>query len=321
MIKTLFNLLYLIYVNRYRKLTYKDESKFYILLFIYGIGFYQLWVKDFEYKEMFFYILIITQTTNVLQRRDYKLLKKQIGYFYTHILVFIDILIFNLPLIGYFLYSSIFHLMIIIGGLLFTPLILNIPKIKSSHLRLFRITDPLWSSHIRTKPWEYILLFFSLFLQYQGIINENEGLHLAGLYIIYFLIHQVYSEKESLYFYKFSKISYSTILLNLFKNNILYYLYLLAPSLLMILFYYSVSYVINVIYFFISALLLFWIRYIFFRNNLLKSVVVFILMFMLISNRLTSDFPIHIIILVGVLNLILYRIAKVKFEKLVCHKK
>lgn len=317
MIKTLFNLLYLIYVNRYRKLTYNDESKFYILFLIYGIGFYQLWVKDFEYKTIILSVLIVIQATNILQRRDYKLLKKQIGYFYTHILVFIDILIFNLPLVGYFIYSSIFDFLMIVGLHLMFPFVLKMKEIKSSHLKLFHITDPLWSSHIRTKPWEYILLLFSLFLQYQGIINENEGLHLAGLYIIYVLIYQVYSEKESLYFYKFSKISYSTILLNLFKNNILHYLYLLAPSLLIILFYYSVSYIINVIYFFVSALLLFWIRYIFFRNNLLKSIVVFILIFMLISNRLTSEFPIHIIILMGAFNLILYRITKVKFEKLV----
>lgn len=141
-------------------------------------------------------------------------------------MVSIDIMIFNLPLVGYLLYCDILDFIIIISVLLLLPSILCLKKTNLHSIKIFHIVDPLWLSHIRTKIWEYLLLIVSLYTQYQGIINNNEELHLAGLCIIYFIVAQIYSEKESLYFYKFSKLSSEDILLNLFRYNILHYVYI-----------------------------------------------------------------------------------------------
>lgn len=317
MLKSIFNLLYLIYLNRYRRLAYKDESRFYVLLLIHIIGYYQLWTIDFEYKKIGIYIFLLLQSVNLLQRNDYKFLKKQIGSFYTHLLVSIDIMVFNLPLVSYMLYYSILDFTIIISILLLLPSILCLKKTNLHSIKIFHIVDPLWISHIRTKIWEYLLLIVSLYIQYQGIINYNEGLHLAGLCIIYFIVAQIYSEKESLYFYKFSKLSSDNILLNLFRYNILHYVYILLPSLLIVMLSYSHKYLFNIVYFFVSIPFLFWIRYIYINNDLLKNIIIFVLIFALIYNRLSDKYPIYIIFIIIIINTILYKFSKNKFSTLI----
>lgn len=313
----IFHLLHLIYLNRYRKLTYSDESRLYILLGLYGVGLYYLFTGEMTYKTECIYFIFIAQSINVLQRNDYSLLKKQIGYRRTHALIALDVLICNFPLLLYWLWAYPLHFTMVLGGGLILPFILCFRKISIHTVGLFHVFDPLWNTHIRTKPLEYFILVFSLFIQYQGVHHHNEGLHFAGLFIIYFLILQIYSTKESLYFYKFSKMKAGDILLNLLKYNILNYLYIIIPSFVLSILYLSKGYVWNVFYFLFTLPLLFWMRFIFFRNDLFKGIGIMILIFVLIANRLSPYCSLYEnLIMLFVAHFLLYFLSKNKLKRL-----
>lgn len=315
MINNIYNLLRLIYLNRFRRLSYSDKSRFYILLGIFIIAYFQLWIKDWEYKNIIVIILIFSNSITLLQRNDYIFFRKQLGLFYSHTLIFTDILVWNVPLLVYLLVNN---LLLFIASILFfflLPFILNLRKINVGNLKIFSVKDPIWNTHIRTRPWEYLILVFSLFLQYQGLKYNNEGLYTFGLYIISLMILQIYRENEKIYFYKFSKRDKKSLLISLFRCNVFNYICLFAPSILMLIFFFRMSLVEVILGAIISIIPLFWIRYLFFKDALLKILVAYLYIIFIYGINISISFITNIFVAIGI-NLILYFLSQKKFNKL-----
>lgn len=301
------------YLNRFRKLSYADESRFYILLLVFAIGYYLLWTKNFDYKSILINIFLFSNTITLLQRNDYKFLKKHIGTFFSNIFISIDIFVWNALLLFYLLANDIQWFFIHILLIIISPFILKVRKKNISTIKIFSIKDPIWNIHLRTKPWEYLILFFSLFLQYQGIQHQNKGLYTVGLYTINLLFLQIYSVNETLYFYKFSNYKPSLNLVNLYVRNIINFAILFIPSLIMPIILYQLDYIEISLTVLFCITPIFWLRYIFFKDNLLKIIFFYALIFTLYN--LNNNY--YNIILIPLINLVLYHLTKEKFTKLI----
>lgn len=313
MIKILYNLLRITYINRYRRLYYSDKSRFYILFGIFAISYYQLWTEDFEYKTILVNIFLFTNIITLLQRKDYLFLKKNINSFFLHIFICTDILIWTFPLLSFLLIFDVYSFIINISIILFSPFMLKIKGVNLNRIETFSTKDPIWIIHLRAKPWEYVILIFSLFLQYQGLKYSNKGLYIFGLYTISLLIIQIYNQDEKLYFYKFSKKKRYYILLDLFICNITNYLFLFIPSLVLAVFFHNLDFLDTIFYVTFSITPFFWIRYLFFNDSLLRILSSYFLIFILygISQHFYSFFIILFV------NILLYYFSIKKFNKLI----
>lgn len=311
-----FKILFLVYLHRFRKLTYGDSSLFYFLALFYILGVWKLCTYNEVYSKFIFLFFIFIQTLILLDRDDFILLKKQLGAIKSYLFICLDIfclsfLILLCILLKGFLPQFIFSLFLI--GLM--PLLLFLKKINYYFKLPFSTIDPLWINFIRRKPWMLLILILIYFIQYQGLENKNIGLFQIISFGIGYFISQIYTEKEKLIYLKFSKKNIKTYLLESLKSNIINTFYLSIPSVLLLVIYKisPVEFIFQVIF---STSFIYFTRYLFYRNTILQGLFFFIQLLLLFYLQKEISFIIYLIIAL-LMNMVLYKLASKKLQQMI----
>lgn len=309
-------ILFLIYLNRFRKLTYGDSSPFYFLGIIYILGIWKLLNYDEIYSKILFVLFLFVQNIILLERNDFLLLKKQFGSIKSYLFIISDLVFLNFIVLLCLLFKGFFmELLTVFALIILMPLLLFLKKI-NYHFKLpFSVNDPLWVSFIRRKPWMFVILIVTYFVQYQGLENKNIGLFQIASFGISYFVSQIYTEKEKLVYLKFSKKKIKTHLLETLKSNIINTLYLSIPSVFLQIVYktYPFEFLLQTIF---STSFIFWIRYLFYMNKIMQGIIYFALLFLIFY--LQKEIPyIGYIVIVLFVNLLLYQLTYKKLEKII----
>jgi hypothetical protein len=311
-----FKILFLVYLHRFRKLIYRDSSLFYFLCLLYILGVWKLLTYNETYSKFIFVIFIFIQTIILLERNDFILLKKQLGLIKAYLFIFLDLFYFNLIVLLCILFKGFFnHFILSLVLLALMPLLLFLKKI-NYHFKLpFSTIDPLWINFIRRKPWILLILIIIYFIQYQGLENKNIGLFQITSFGIGYFVSQIYTEKEKLIYLKFSKKNIKIYLLESLKNNIINTLYISIPCLLLLVIYKisPIEFLFQIIF---STSFIFFIRYLFYRNNIIQGIFFFILLFLLFYLQKEISFVLYLIIGL-IINVLLYKLSSEKLQKII----
>lgn len=300
-----------IYLNRYKRFTYSELSPFYFFLLIYSLGLYKIYT--WESKESVYVTLVIffMNTISLLQRDDFIFFKKQLGIFKTLIIMYIDVLLINIPLLFLTVTKSISFLVIEIGLIFTLPLFLLLRKVRFTAIPLFSSKDPLWLSYIRKKPWSLAFLIILYYVQYQGLIVDNIGLFNVASFGVLFFISNIFSEKEHLIYFKLSDKKIEKHLMDMLWINLKNYIVVLIPSILSVLIL-AFNHIIDLIPVVIGGSLVFWLRYFFYNNEFLRTLSsVFTIIFIIVIFS-TINIGLYFLIII-LLNVIL---AKLTFKRL-----
>ncbi|CAA7392584.1 hypothetical protein [Chryseobacterium fistulae] len=311
-----FRMLFLIYLNRFRKLTYGDSGPFYFLSFIYIIGLWKLIDYEEVYSKIIFIFFIFIQNTILLERNDFPFLKKQLGSIKSYLFIVLDLFFFNIIILFCILFKEFFiHFILSLALIFLMSLLLFLKKI-NYHFKLpFSTIDPLWINFIRRKPWALLILITTYFIQYQGLENKNSGLFYAASFGITYFVLQIYTDKEKLLYLKLSKKNIKIYLLESLKNNIINTLYLFLPSLLLQLNYriFSFEFLFQIIF---SISFAFYTRYLFYENKIMQGIIYFASLFLLFYLQKEISFTVYVIIIFFT-NIILYKLTSEKLQKII----
>mgnify|MGYP003615927941 CR=1 FL=1 len=312
------NLLYYIYLNRFREVDYYDKSKIYVLGLLYVIVLIFLYKNTSDYSVYVLLFLSFSQISSIhLNRKDINLLKKNLGNKY-RLLLSIDYFILNLPIFFVLLFKGDFLYAIASLSLL---LLVNVnkPNISSKTIIPFSIVDPLWVSFLRKYRYNYFFILLSYYIHYQGYSNNNENLMSFSYLIISFIILSINATREKLIFLKISPLTSERYLKNILFSDIINAIYLVSPILV-----FDICVSINLLVYGLIFLLLVsfivWFRYIFFFQEILSSLCSLFIGYLIFGYSVTSKNDIsQFVILIIVLSLtsfFLFRISLNKIDQL-----
>jgi hypothetical protein len=212
--------LYYIYKNRWQKAIYEDASRGWILLILYALAVIVLFQKESQYVIYFLLILIFVQTIGLhVDRRDYNLLSRFYPKNHLRLLLFLDNMLFNLPVLLVillknrllFAVSIVFIFLLSLTKLSFNNKLVYLPLLNQ---------DPLWKTYIRKYPFVLILFLVSYYVNLQGILNDNPNLSLSSYFAVPLVGLFINSERDKLIFIKQAKISERAFLWNILKANV-----------------------------------------------------------------------------------------------------
>lgn len=306
-----FHFIKYIFLNRYRKLTYKDSGPFYFFSFLYFLSLYQLYFWENPYSNKVILLMFFLQNISFLYRKDFSFLKKTIGVKKALFIVIIDLCLLSLFFLIITFFKSLFFLIIELLFIILIPFVLLLKKINTSSIHFFSSKDPLWINYIREKPWGLILLLIVYYIQFQALLIQNKGLfHVATCGSLLFVLN-VYTENEHFFYLKISSKDIKKHLLYLLFINIKNTFYILVPSVLLITFY-GIENFQSILIILSAVSLLFWMRYYFLKNNLSKNFFGLILT-IVIAGFYNQEDKLAFFFLVGIMNVIFFKIIINKF--------
>lgn len=309
-------ILYFIYLNKFRKLTYGDSSKFYILFVFYLFSIYQIGFGNFSYGKYILLILVFFQGISETSRNDFIILKKNLGIGKTYLVFLLDLFLFNLLALIALFNQSLNYAAIAIFCLFLFPTLLFFRKASSKIWLPFSIRNPIWLITIRQKPWLLLILILGYYIQYQALLVSNTNLFFVACTLLpIYLMIMFQEQNEKFLFFKFLQFSKTKYLLKSLKVNVKNILFLLIPTLiLMIVFqYYSFEKLLLVI---LTALFFVSLKYIFYNNSLLKNIFSMILIGVSIYVQITLNWFYSLTILT-LINVILFKISNRNFVVLI----
>ncbi|RMZ57930.1 hypothetical protein D1632_16605 [Chryseobacterium nematophagum] len=295
---------------------YGDSSRFYFLCLLYILGIWKLLTYSGFYSPLLFVFSTTIQTILLLERNDFILLKKQLGIIKSYLFIFLDLFFFNSIILLCILFKSLLYPFIFSSALLIlSPLLLFLKKINYYFKLPFSTIDPLWINYIRRKPWILLILIVIYFVQYQALENKNIGLFEVSSFGIGYFVFQIYREKEKLIYLKFSKKKVKIYLLESLKSNIVNTLYISIPSLLLHILYKisPIEFIFQIIF---STSIIFFIRYLFYKNDIVQGITYFISIFVLFYLQKEMTFAIYLII-VFIINILLYKLTSEKLQQII----
>jgi hypothetical protein len=308
--------IYFIYLNKFRKFTYGDSSKFYILLLIYLISVYQIGFGKLVFGKYILLILVIFQSISETSRNDFTILKKNLGISKTYLVFVFDLVLFNTIALIALANQSLKYFTIAALCVFLFPFFLFFKRASSKIWLPFSTKSPLWLITIRQKPWLLFILFFGYYIQYEALMVSNFNLFLVACNLIPIYLLVMYQEQnEKFLFFKFIGFSKTQYLLNDFKNNVKNVLFLLLPTLiLMFIFqFYSIEKLVLIV---LTSIFSVSLKYIFYDNSLLKSILSMMLLAISIACQITLNCFSAISILL-LINLILFKISNHNFKTLI----
>ena len=267
--KILFNFIYL---DRYRKLTYGDSSKFYVFIFFYVVTLYQCVYSNFEFIKYFLLWLVFFQSSIIMNRNDYLLLKTNLGGYKTYFIIVLDLILINLLVLIILPTKNVLFLFISIFCIVVYPLILNFRKINNKTPLPFSTHDPIWIIYIRQKPWMIIILIIGYYIQFQALKNGNKNLFIISCYAVPFYVMNMFQEmREKFIFFKFIKNSPTNHINSMIRAGFLNTIYFLIPTAIII--FYNGAYFFEVILLMIPVCVFFVpLKYIFAHNVILHNI-------------------------------------------------
>jgi hypothetical protein len=309
-------LLFYIYKNRLRKITYGDSGPFYFLCFIYMVSTCQAIFYQGVYLKYLLISMDFFQNTLLLQRKDFLFLKKQLNSTIAYFLVFLDLIIFNLIILSLLLFKNLFSYFFLAIMLIFSmPLLLFLKKINYYFKLPFSLIDPLWINYIRKKPWMILILIGTYSVQYISLEHTNIGLFDVSSFGIIYFISLIYTDKERLIYLKFSKIKIQNYLLKSIKSNVLNVIYLSIPSSILLIAY-KVSPFEFLFQMFFSMSSVFWIRYLFYTNKIIQGIIylIIIVLFIYLQKETTMIYYFFSVLFI---NIMLYSMTIKKLQQII----
>ena len=213
MIDKLYFTLLNIYKNRFRELTFKDASAFYIPLIIYFLSIIKIYsgnFPSFPQLNIVPYFLIgfsFYFCVFVNNRKDLELLNLIFGKNWSYFIVFLDLLIINSLQIIICIKTNEFNSLIstftFIFFFTFYKNITRSPFLKSLLLPL----NALLITQLRKYKFIYVLIIITYYLAYQGLAESNLNLFIIiniGLILILF---DTISKPDQIEYFVFSRMS------------------------------------------------------------------------------------------------------------------
>lgn len=309
-----------IYINRFRQLTYNDSSAFWLPLILYFIMIFKMLngsfpnFPAFDYKEyiLLFFSFMASQFVNI--RKDWGLLN---GLFYekkVYLIYFIDLFLINILNIIVAIYLGwIVSLCIIISLILFFTFFQAKPNQPFLKLPLQRL-DVLNIIQLRRFKINYLFFIGAYYISYQGVIENNLNLFLVSIIGIFVILLGYIQKTEKLAIFIGSKWTNKNYIL---KNEIdfgLNYFLIISPCLLLAIIYNS-SYFMYGISCLGIVLITFPIKYIFINQQVPIGLVsmLFVCFFLTIILNEKVDWVLYLSIFP--MSFILHLIAFRKFTK------
>jgi len=232
----------IIYINRFRQLTYNDSSKFWIPFILYFVIIFKILngsfpsFPAFDYKEylVLFFSFMASQQVNI--RKDFGLLKGLFTPRKTYLIYLIDLILVNVfNIIVAIHFGWMISLAVIFAFILFFTFYngkIGKPMVKNR----LRILDVLTIVQLRRFKINYLIFIGAYYISYQGLIENNLNLFLVSIVGILFLLLGNIQKTEKLAYFISSKLSNKQYIL---KNEIdfsLNSLLFILPCLIMALF-------------------------------------------------------------------------------------
>lgn len=320
MIEKLYITLAVIYKNRYRELTYKDKSAFYIPLLAYLFAIYKIYIEEFpsfprlDLVPYFLASFSFSFCIIINNRKDNNLLNLIFTKKYTYFILFLDLLISNtLQLLICIKINRLDILLITLGCITFFTFYKN--KVNSPLFKSFiQPLNILLKTQLRRYKFIYILIIICYYLAYQGLIVENKNLFIIAILAIIYILFDAVSKTEKLEYFIFSNYNQRQYIL---KNEFAFLIdscIFLIPILILSIIY-QPNYNLNLFITLLTIPCLFPLKYIYFNRKIVlafTSLGILIFNSIILSND-TIDYwlIISIIPLVFILHLIAFR----KFTK------
>lgn len=314
-----FYTLKIIYTNRFRQLTFKDSSAFWLPFLAYFLIIFKLINGSFpsfptlDIKPYFVLIISLYICLLANQRSDWNLLNSLFDAKKTYFIYFIDLCLLNcinLFISVYFGWLNTF--VIIFTVILFFTFYRS--KINQPIFKIpFKILDISTILQLRRYKLHYLVFGILYYVAYQGIIEENRNLYIGCILgiIIIMLTHQQKTEK--LEYFILSRLSNKKYILKTEFDFMINCFILILPCLL-----FSISKPIWLLYGIICLSLIsivFPIKYIFLNNQITISFTFLLLIFYFVSIMMNTEIDLLMLSAVVPLSIILHLIAFRKFTK------
>lgn len=235
----IFYTLKIIYINRFRQLTYNDSSAFWLPFILYLVLIFKILNNSlpifpaFDYKEYILLFFCFTASQYVNLRKDWELLN---GLFHTkkvYFIYFTDLLLVNgLNIIVAIYLGWMINLYLIFSLILFFTFFRAKPNQPLLKLPLRRL-DVLNIIQLRRFKVNYLLFIGAYYISYQGLIENNLNLYLVSIIGVFAILFGYIQKTEKLAFFVGSKLTNRTYII---KNEIdfsLNYFFIIFPCLLL----------------------------------------------------------------------------------------
>lgn len=288
MFAKLFTHLRFIYLNEYRKVTYRDQTKAVVLLFIYGLLIYKLYsLEGFVYKNEVFVACFLTQLYTIKSILTISILQAFHTRLERSLLTSIHLVIGSIPFLiwGFIEYKAWGF-----GGLFIIFIIALSPPIPSLQrgFPLNRLPlDPLTKTSLRQHPIYYTVLLMLYYILYEGLEVKNENLQFVVLGVLSY-IPILTTNTNELFIYPFSaRKSFTRYFFSQQLTTVVCYFILLLPAFIIMAFYKQFPIEAYLILAAIAAINQ-SVKYIFLTNIILRGICQSIILFFAIS-WLTSE--------------------------------
>lgn len=242
MIDKIYLTLATIYKNRFRELTYKDASAFYIPLLAYLFAIYKIYIDEFpSFPQLnlvpyFLVIFSISFCVHINNRKDIGLLNLLFTKKYTYFILFLDLVIANLLQLSICLKINRSDILLTtFGSIIFFTFYKN--KVNSPLFKSF--IQPLNASlktQLRRYKFIYIAILICYYLAYQGLIVENKNLFIIAILTLIYILFEAISKTEKLEYFIFSNFNQRQYILRnelaFFIDNCLFLIPILILSII-----------------------------------------------------------------------------------------
>lgn len=313
-----FEILRTIYLNRYRKLTFKDASAFWVILGAYLLLIYKIFNQTFpkfpqldftEYVIIYFSFAI---SNYVNERTDWELLRGFLSKTNVYFVYFIDLILANsLNLITSIYCGYDISSFSIIGLILF----FTFYKIQSNKPRIYlpiSNLDVLNKIGLRKNRFIYLILIICYYVIYQSLIKENRDLYMIISIVIIYIILEFTNTTEKLEYFLLSKLNTKQYIL---KNEFEFFktsLIILIPSYILTIIF-KTDYLIYGLLTLSCIPLCFPLKYINIGKRIPIALTQFLVLVLLLSIILNDE--IDWILSIPFISIILHLISFRKFTK------
>ena len=310
----------IIFINRYRQLTYKDQSAFWIPIIGYFILIFKIINGSFptfpalDLTSYFVMIFVFSSSQFINNRNDHALLKSLFPTKTIYFLFFLEIILVNtfniIALIVLKNYTFLCYSFIIFLFFTFYFQKDNQPKIKLP----FKILDVLTIVNYRRFKINYLVLIGIYYVSYQGLIESNRNLFLGCVLAIIIISFFNVQKTEKLDYFILSKLTNKQYILRNELDFFMNCLLLISPCLVLSLFFQ-----INYFLFGLIGLLiipsLFPLKYILLNYSLPLTMSSSLIIFIFLAGILNDEIDWIILICFVLIAFILHIISFRKFTK------
>jgi hypothetical protein len=260
-------ILHYLFLVRFRKLVSKGDTIAIVLIMLLYFAVAFLIYKNYDSLRNYIFFLFLDVLIYHVQRTDIDLLRLKKNY---KTILFIEYLIYSFPfyLILFFKNEFVF----ITGILLFTVLLINIPKLNLKIIPYpFDSFNIFW--HVTFRKYKLIYSIPILVgLIYIGIKYNNDNLTFLAFFALSLISCIPSFERERFEEIKLNSFLSEKYLLYQFKNSIINTFYIAIPIIVAICAFFQWEKLLFVPIIFIPPLLNIVLKYIYFNNNYLHQI-------------------------------------------------